>query len=64
RTPIYTIRLVKDGRTWRNATAFSWVKAGSVPARVIVDAKGDQWTFRAGEKTVALDWKTGEVKTR
>ncbi len=62
RTPIYTIRLVKSGRTWRNATAFSWAKAGTAPAAVTLEAKGDRWTFRAGGKTATLDWKTGEAK--
>lgn len=58
---LFTIRLCAERAQWRNAVAFSWSAAGTAPARVTCRPAQDAWTFAAGTRRVALDWRTGEA---
>jgi hypothetical protein len=59
---MFTVRLRKNGSMWRNAVALSWAASDAKPANVALKADGDLWRFTAGNRSVALDWKSGEVK--
>ena len=61
---MYTVRLRCKTSTWRQATAFSWAEAGRSPQVVRLEAKEPTWTFHTGERTVSLNWTTGEAALR
>ena len=60
--PIYTIRLCSKQAKWRNAVALSWTKTDETPVKVTLEEKGDKWIFTAGDRTVVLDWTTGDAE--
>ena len=58
---MFAVRLRAKRTQWRNAVALSWSSAEGRPAGVTLSADGDIWTFRTGDRTVALNWTTGEA---
>lgn len=60
-TSMFTVRLTRDGAEWRNAVALSWADRESQPAEVQLDARGEQWIFLCGTRTVSFDWQTRRV---
>jgi hypothetical protein len=56
---MFAVRLSRKAEHWRNAVALSWTEAGQPPQRVVLDAKGDVWTFRRGDTVVSLNWQAG-----
>jgi hypothetical protein len=61
---LFTIRLQTKKARWRNAVALSWSKAGQEPVKVKLFEDGNTWRFIAKDRTVILDWTTGEAKFR
>jgi len=59
--PLNSVRLSKNGRKWRNATALTWSEKGGSPVNIKVREDGDVWTFETGSSTVTLNWVTGEA---
>jgi hypothetical protein len=55
-----TVCLKHRGKTWRNATAFSWSPKTAEPVPVTLEEKGNVWLFTAGTQKVRFDWKTGK----
>jgi len=61
-TTLFTLRLTTERSEWRNAVALSWGKIGATTARVGLEAQGNVWRFKTGNRTAMLDWETGEAK--
>ena len=59
--PLPTVRLQRHSDTWRNATALSWTAKSGDPEKIDLNIDGGIWTFRAGTRTVVLDWETGKA---
>ena len=59
---MFTVRLATKRAAWRNAVALSWGKAGEAPARVRLQAAGDEWRFAVGDRAVVLNQRTGETR--
>ena len=55
-TSFFTVRLEARKARWRNAVALSWSPVEDTPVRVILEQDGDRWLFKAGSRSVALDW--------
>ncbi len=53
---LFAVRISRTAAAWRNAVALSWGEA-----KVALETRGDAWTFRAGGRAAALDWKSGEA---
>jgi hypothetical protein len=58
---LFAVRLVRTAAHWRNAVALSWAPAGRPIRKVHLDARGDLAVFRSGDRTVSLNWASGEV---
>jgi hypothetical protein len=56
---MFTLRLKKKARSWRNATAFTW--GGSLPESVQFSEDGNRWRFEAGKQQMTFDWSTGDA---
>lgn len=61
--PMTAIVFATRRAAWRHAAAFSWCAGDSDPAGVGLDAAGDRWTFRLGDRAVQFDWRTGQAAT-
>lgn len=59
---LFSIRLRTNARFWQNAVALSWSAAKARPAAVHLRQQGDLWTFLCADRTVTLDWKSGEAR--
>jgi len=55
-TSLFTVRLEARKARWRNAVALSWSLVEDTPVRVILERDGDRWLFKAGSRSVVLDW--------
>jgi len=55
---MFTIRLHRTAKEWRNAVALSWCKAGQQPKKITLDIKDDVWKFSAAGRTIDLNWTT------
>ncbi|MBN1420297.1 MAG: DUF4962 domain-containing protein [Planctomycetes bacterium] len=58
---MFTVWLARDAERWRNVVALSWAEAGGAIAKVSLEMRGEKAIFRAGDRTAALDWTTGEI---
>ncbi|MDH7568650.1 MAG: heparinase II/III family protein, partial [Armatimonadota bacterium] len=58
------VRLSTQRAAWRNAVALSFSAPDSAPERVRLTRDGERWTFRAGRRSVVLDWGTGEARAQ
>lgn len=56
-TPMSEIRLSCQAAQWRNVVALSWAGAGDEPVRVVLDRNQNEWTVRAGTRTLRLRWE-------
>ena len=59
---MFTVRLATNGSEWRNATALSWAPADVEPPAVELERGPTSWVFRAGDRNVTFDWRTGEAE--
>ncbi len=50
--PMHTVRMEATRPAWKNVVAFSWSGTGAEPVRVTPERSGDEWTLRAGERSV------------
>lgn len=53
---MFTVRLTRTAKHWRNVVALSWAPAGQPVKQVKLDRLGDVTTFHAGTSAVSLDW--------
>lgn len=58
---LLTLRYTREGRSWRNAIAFSWAPISQRPPSVEFRTSGDCWRFDIGRRTVVFDWTSGKV---
>lgn len=58
---MFTVRLVRKAREWRNAVALSWSGSENPPRQVKFESKGSTAVFTCGRRLVALDWATGQA---
>jgi hypothetical protein len=63
--PMHTLRVQATRSTWRNIVAFSWSSSGTEPVRLTSERVGEEWIFRAGERSVRLTaGSTGNTASR
>lgn len=58
---MFAVRIVRTAAEWQNIVALSWAPAGKSVANVTCDLQGDNAVLRTGNRSVSLNWKTGEV---
>jgi hypothetical protein len=52
--PMHTVRMQTTRSRWKNIMAFSWSSSGAEPVRLTSERAGEEWIFRAGERTLRL----------
>ena len=52
--PMHTVRMQATRSAWKNIVAFSWSPSGAEPVRLISERAGEEWIFRAGERSISL----------
>jgi len=52
--PMHTVRMQATRPSWKNIVAFSWSSSGAEPVRLTSERAGEDWIFRAGERSVRL----------
>jgi hypothetical protein len=52
--PMHTVRMQGTRSTWKNIVAFSWSASGTEPVRLTSERAGEEWVFRAGERSIKL----------
>jgi hypothetical protein len=60
---MFTVRLATRRAAWRNAVALSWSPGADEPPAVSLRTEADTWSFQVGDRSVDLDWRTGEART-
>ena len=58
---LFTVRLRTNRAKWRNAVALSWSKATEGPLKITLNEDEDTWRFNVDDRTVVLNWNTGEA---
>ncbi len=53
---LFTIRLEKREAHWRNVVALSWSEVEQTLVTIWAEQNKDRWTFRAGPRSVVLNW--------
>ncbi len=61
---MFAIQVKTERARWRNAVALSWAEGDGAPARLRLRQAGEVWSFTDGNRTVSLDWRTGEAEQR
>jgi len=52
--PMHTVRMEANRSLWKNVVAFSWAPNGADPIHVTREQAGEEWLFRAGERSLKL----------
>jgi len=59
---IFALRLRTEQEKWLNAVALSWSRAEEKPPRVALRAEGRRWAFAVRDRTLTLNWDTGQIE--
>jgi hypothetical protein len=52
--PMHAVHLQATRSTWKNIVAFCWSSSDAEPPRLTSERVGEEWIFRAGERSVRL----------
>jgi hypothetical protein len=52
--PMHTLRMQSTRSNWKNIVVLSWSASSAEPVRLTSERAGEEWIFRAGERSVRL----------
>ncbi len=61
---MFTVRLRCRAANWRNVVALSWAERGRTPRNFDLETQNDVAIVRSGNRTVSLNWTSGDVRQR